>query len=400
MAASAPLSNPVTSEDITFLTSEPFEPTPLIADILRTRFCVPDSVFLVEGIEGFHTSSSKGWRGVRLLLGDGELCIQALLAAEMHRFADSGEIVFGSYVRLQRFRVESKNVTDDHEKSSPEDVGSDEAFHTVERPEKVVYLIVDSLIVVGWSNSLVEFSGTAHEEEGGKYPGSTGDDDTETDVKSSVQEAVYSQPTASNLNSATGEKPLLHDEMEVLEELANADDDFNLLDLPKDNDIKMSASSTTLPKQVPNPRSVPRFKIKDPSKPLKLTKLRAIPNLPYKQNWSVNLLCIVSAISDVEPAGIPPYTQRQARLTDPSTDKHVLLTVFLDAHLFAPVVGSVVLLLGVKNHRFDGGCVKKYASDRPQEGESWWYENPARFAWLSVDVEELRRWWDETGRTL
>ncbi|KAI1488728.1 hypothetical protein F5X96DRAFT_643871, partial [Biscogniauxia mediterranea] len=126
--------------------------------------------------------------------------------------------------------------------------------------------------------------------------------------------------------------------------------------------------------------------------PLKLTKLRSIPNLPYKQNWSVNVLAVVSALSDVEPSGLPPYRQRQARLADPSTDKHVLLTVFLDPQGFAPAVGSVVLLLGVKNHRFDGGSLKKYASDRPRApGESWWFENPAQLPWC--DVAGLHRWW-------
>ncbi|KKY38046.1 hypothetical protein UCDDA912_g01956 [Diaporthe ampelina] len=129
------------------------------------------------------------------------------------------------------------------------------------------------------------------------------------------------------------------------------------------------------------------------SKSLKLTPLKSIPYLPYKQNWAVNVLAVVAWLSDVEPALLPGYVgkQRTARLTDPSTDKQVLLTVFLDPDEFAPEVGSVVLLLGVKNHRFDGGSLKKYGNEKPRPGTNWWFKNPADIEWC--DVEGLKNWW-------
>lgn len=137
--------------------------------------------------------------------------------------------------------------------------------------------------------------------------------------------------------------------------------------------------------------------ITDPSQALKLTPLRSIPNLPYKQNWMVNVLAVVVSLSPVEPAHLPPYTQRTARLADLSTSKRVLLTVFLDPEEFAPEVGSVVLLVGVKNHRFDGGCLKKYASDRPKDTGSgmcrWWLENPRGLEWCAGEVDQLVNWW-------
>jgi hypothetical protein len=71
----------------------------------------------------------------------------------------------------------------------------------------------------------------------------------------------------------------------------------------------------------------------------------------------------------------------------------VLLTVFLDPDDFSPAVGSVVLLLGVKNHRFDGGSLKKYASDRPRSGGRWWFEEPKELGWC--DVAGMREWWDK-----
>ncbi|KAI0192296.1 hypothetical protein EV127DRAFT_386593 [Xylaria flabelliformis] len=379
MSASAPQIPSADPSDITCITSEPFEPKPLIADILRTSFCVPDSIFLVEGVDIAHTSRSKRWRAIRLLLGDGELCIQALLSAEMHRLVDRGEISFGSYVRLQQFRVEWRDVAGDPGEK---------------RKGQMVYLIVESLVMVGWNNTLIDTS-LAEQAEIGLDNVEAGTEVLEAsdrlpDPPHSVNPEKEESPGQTKVTKSTASEG---------SELADIDDDFEVMAISKNKTasnrkevaaaiVNHEQDATTGPSNLP-------FSISDPSRPLKLTKLRSIPNLPYKQNWSVNVLCVVSAISDVEPAGIPPYTQRQARLTDPSTDKQVLLTVFLDPHLFNPQVGSVVLLLGVKNHRFDGGSLKKYDSDRSRTGENWWYKNPTQFTWC--DVEGLRRWWAEAG---
>ncbi|KAI1352849.1 hypothetical protein F5Y01DRAFT_84387 [Xylaria sp. FL0043] len=388
------------SPDITYITPEPFAPKPLIADILRTRFCVPDSIFLVEGVDVVHTSKSKRWRAIRLLLGDGELCIQALMAAETHRFVDRGEVSFGSYVKLQKFRVEWKDI--EKEESASSGVAGDAGGSGEEEKKKgqMVYLIVESLDVVGWNNTLIDNS-MANEEE--------------IDLDSVEAESKMSEGSQDKSHSHEPENaPIPHEavvansELEGNRKSRDGDDDFEAMALSETKTSQnrehivtttaaAAAGTTTTTIAPEHDISIPSNPSHDLTKPIKLTKLRSIPNLPYKQNWSVNVLCIISAISEVEPAGIPPYTQRQARLADPSTDKHVLLTVFLDPHLFAPRVGSVVLLRGVKNHRFDGGSLKKYASDRPRDGGSWWCEDPdpARYSWC--DVEELRRWWGMNG---
>ncbi|KAI0429145.1 hypothetical protein F5Y09DRAFT_268867 [Xylaria sp. FL1042] len=398
MSASAP---PIPSADITYITSEPFVPKPLIADILRTRFCVPDSIFLVEGVDVVHTSKSKRWRAIRLLLGDGELCIQALMSAETHRFVDRGEVSFGSYVKLQKFRVEWKDIAkgDSASSGTSEDTGDSNG----EKKGQMVYLIVESLVVVGWNNTLIDTDTfMANEEEIDLDP-----------VEAESKESEDSQNQPPLLEPEKGPTPnqaaVANSEPEVDSASVDMDDDFEIMALSKTETTHnreeaatatAAAATTTTTTTTTTPEhntTIPSNPPHDLTRPLKLTKLRSIPNLPYKQNWSVNVLCIISAISDIEPAGIPPYTQRQARLSDPSTDKHVLLTVFLDPHLFTPQVGSVVLLRGVKNHRFDGGCLKKYASDRPRDGGSWWCENPdpVRFSWC--DVEGLRRWWGVVG---
>ncbi|KAI0975010.1 hypothetical protein F4678DRAFT_359407 [Xylaria arbuscula] len=395
MSASAPSASP----DITYITPEPFEPKPLIADILRTRFCVPDSIFLVEGIDIVHTSKSKRWRAIRLLLGDSDLCIQALLAPETHRFVDRDELAFGSYIKLQEFRVEWRDIPGGAGESTldaPDSIAAKKA--------QMVYLIVDSLVVVGWHNALVD------------DPSMAGEVAIEKDsvdanyieaaiVANEAPEESQDQPPSPESEKATSpiqtegakSEPTGHDGESV-----DIDDDFEVMDIPTNTithnrDVVRTNTTTAATTSSERDTTTPPFQSNGPIRPVKLTTLRSIPNLPYKQNWSVNVLCVISAISEIEPAGIPPYTQRQARLADPSTDKHVLLTVFLDPHLFTPQVGNVVLLLGVKNHRFDGGSLKKYASNRPKDGGSWWCEDPAQSAWC--DADGLRRWWARSQAT-
>ncbi|XXG96935.1 hypothetical protein Hte_003226 [Hypoxylon texense] len=389
MSASASRPSVEEAPDITCIAPDPFEPIPLIADILRTGYCIPGSIFLVEGVDALHTSRSKRWRAVRLLLGDGQLCVQALLSAEMHRFVDRGEVAFGSYVKLERFRVEWKDVpnTEGGDVSAAKGKGKDGGNQDARN--RMIYLVVEDLVLVGWNNTLVDGDNPGDVQAGTQAfdNESEAEDEEEVDMVSPTAKAT--SPKAAGAQSFDSGIGLLH-------EVADADDDFeampNAAEKATQNRLDLATRSRNNEGKGNN-NDLP-WSMLDSGKPLKLTKLRSIPNLPFKQNWSVNVLAVVSAISDIEPSGLPPYSQRQARLADPSTDKHVLLTVFLDPEQFAPAVGSVVLLLGAKNHRFDGGSLKKYVSDRAKDGYSWWYENPTQFSWC--DVEGLRRWWEES----
>ncbi|KAI0531539.1 hypothetical protein GGR58DRAFT_230536 [Xylaria digitata] len=391
MSASAP-PIPNVSSDITYITSEPFDPKPLIADILRTRYCVPDSIFLVEGVDVVHTSKSKRWRAIRLLLGDGELCIQALMSPETHRFVDRGDITFGSYVKLEKFRVEWKDI------SQTESTSSDTGGSGDTKKAQMVYLIVESLDIVGWNNTLIDQSMAEQAEESG-IDAVEIENEAPEDCQAQSHEPEPEKAQDADQTVVADPEPKKDEEPLYLDDDFETDDDFEIMAIPENktahNREEVATATVNHAPKVTTGSSVLPSPGADLIKPVKLTKLRSIPNLPFKQNWSVNVLCVVSAISDLEPAGIPPYTQKQARLTDPSTDKHVLLTVFLDPQLFTPKVGSVVLLFGVKNHRFDGGSLKKYDSDRPKTGGSWWYENPTHLSWC--DVDGLLQWWMQTG---
>lgn len=352
--------------------AEPFEPRPLIAEVIRTRHCIQDSIFLVEGIEA-HIAVSKRYRTVRLLLGDGELCIQALLRSEMHRFVDTGRIFVGCYVRLSRFDLQSIELNPD---------GDDDSGNAVE----MVYLVVKDMATVGWNTAYMQKAGTTGQEQSHATLGP--ENASMARHKASMGSGLQSH----NINNNRPHLEATHSSTAKQAEEPNSDEEdaFESHKVPEQT-VKDRRQEAELLQQQPSdtlPGAPSTL-----SKPLKLTPLKSIPYLPYKQNWAVNVLAVVAWLSDVEPALLPGYVgrQRTARLADPSTDKQVLLTVFLDPDDFAPEVGSVVLLLGVKNHRFDGGSLKKYGNEKLKPATNWWFENPTDVEWC--DVERLRNWW-------
>jgi hypothetical protein len=352
-----------------------------------------------------------------LLLGDGELVIQALVRPEIHCFVDGGSVYEGCYVRVDKFELGWLR-------------GGDGG--------KVVYLVVGDMVTVGWNDEymgilsrergvemetdeVVKEVGTegfrddgeleallqlmAEEEESGEAAVAASD----KEVKSCPNEGPKPCPPKPSTPKPPAEK-----KDPGLDYLSDSDDAFETLGIcterveqrrvttiataPDPRDEPQAAVPQLNQHQPPNTNKPRPWTSNDPTQPIKLTLLRAIPNLPYKQNWMVNVLVIVVSLSDVEPSHLAPYLQRTARLADPSTLKHIHLTVVLDPQSFTPAVGSVVLLRGVKNHMYDGGSLRKYVSDRPKNGMSWWVQHPETLGWCDEDVERLRVWWEGDGR--
>lgn len=342
--------------------TKPLTPAPLISDILRTHFCIPGSVLLVEGVDAA-IPASKHRRAVRLLLSDGELCIQALLQPELHPLIDSRQVYIGSYVRLHSFELRW--------------LQSEGGVNRSNKSQSAVLLVVNEMTFAGWNAAFRDLTRLIEPH----YK----------DQTQSVRSEVAFQEQR-NLRAGILDNSV---EQPAVEEPADLEDDDAF------ETMVVTGEQTTqrrLQSQAPRRRaqfasaSLPWVSA-DLSKPLKLTPLASIPNLPYKQNWTVNVLAVVASLSGIEAATLPPFTQRTARLVDPSTTKQVLLTVFLEPEAFIPEIGSVVLLLGVKNHRFDGGSLKKYGNERPKEGSTWWIEDPWELPWC--DVASLKKWWSD-----
>ncbi|KAL6693377.1 hypothetical protein J3F84DRAFT_396299 [Trichoderma pleuroticola] len=348
---------------------EPFTLQPLIRQMLSTRRCTSGSIFIVEGIDVIPvpaaTPADDDSHAVRLVLGDGELCIQALLHPDMFYLVEKRDVFVGCCEEDAR-----------EERDKDDEKG-------------MVYLIINELETAGWNES---YMAMWRRRERGKD--AAGAEDAE-------QPAVT--PTTARFQDkgkAETRRPLDDnddDDDEDDEDLENAFEAFEARTFPvrratpkkpaASNDARETAAASDKPQQQQQPIALPRD-WHDQQTPLKLTTLRLIPHLPYAQNWSVNVLAIVASLSPVEPSHLAPGKQRTARIADPSTAKQVHLTVFLDPDGFTPRVGSAVLLVGVKNHRFDGGSLKKYASDG---NGRWWFEDPWDMSWL--DVAGIKSWW-------
>ncbi|KAH8883424.1 hypothetical protein GQ53DRAFT_428935 [Thozetella sp. PMI_491] len=386
--------------------SQRFALKPLIADLVRSRRCVPGAVLLVEGFDA-HVELGGQKRAARLLLGDGELCIQALLAPDLHALVDSGQVYAGCYVRLARFYIRKVGLLAEEEGGSARaqdgHLGDRDVEIAIEetrsRPAEMVFIIIKAFETVGWSNVYLAMLGEPprHTVSFQRRPETPRLQDTATLGGAADSETVGSviPVTKMPVQPAPGPVPIKTTEAgggHGSEDDSDAENAFETMEVSEMRLAQRRAElSAHVGRKPPHGELQPLLSSK-PIRPHKLTPLRSIPNLPYKQNWAVNVLAVVESLSEVEPSNLPPYVQRTARLVDSTTSKQVHLTVFLDPEAFAPRVGSVVLLLGVKNHRFDGGCLKKYASDRPGGGTDWWIEDPWELDWC--DVAGLKAWWD------
>ncbi|KFA51377.1 hypothetical protein S40293_03277 [Stachybotrys chartarum IBT 40293] len=449
---------------------EPFTPKPLIQDILRTKYCVPGSIFLVEGIDAVPVSRTGRWQVVRLLLGDGEHCVQALLSGPMQRFVHTGEVAVGSYVRLDKFDLKWCKSGDEQEESEDmlylavEDVitvGRNESFRALwEAEQEDILEELDLEDDLDLEESRLEYEAsevdkaqasafkpmqadaepapspailppaTPHKETAYEDDTDSMMDDLDpfeeyealifperkiltprkptpraTPQKATLQKATPSKPTPYK-NLTPQQLTPLKSALKMPEEQKPTPQKPTQRKLFNSSIAAPTAASASAPalappsaqpsssksssKRAQAPIALPRD-WHDRTLPLKLTTLYSIPYLPYRQNWSVNVLAILVSLDPIEPSPLPPFKQRKARIADPSTAKHVLLSIFLDPDKFTPAVGSAVLLVGVKNHPFDGGSLKKYASDGVFG--DWWFEDPWEMEWC--DVEGIKRWWAE-----
>ena len=81
--------------------------------------------------------------------------------------------------------------------------------------------------------------------------------------------------------------------------------------------------------------------------------------------------------------------KRDLRVIDPSTEKKVLLSIFVDPDKFKPAVGTIALIRSVTTHEWDGGMINVYP--KQCEGKQWFLPDPVGIP--GCDVAHLRAWW-------
>ncbi|KZF21189.1 hypothetical protein L228DRAFT_262236 [Xylona heveae TC161] len=79
---------------------------PCILELIRTEYCVPSLILLVDKISIVPVETPQGPKeAFKLWLSDGEKRIQAILRAEMHRLVVTHYVREGSFVRLEKYQL-------------------------------------------------------------------------------------------------------------------------------------------------------------------------------------------------------------------------------------------------------------------------------------------------------
>ena len=141
-------------------------------------------------------------------------------------------------------------------------------------------------------------------------------------------------------------------------------------------------SSRISKRKIPSPRQESTQGRTSPEQnpsPLQLSTLASVTGLNATRNKQVNILAMVEYVSSstVKPTTAP--LKRDIRLVDPSTDKKVTLSVFVDPVYFFPKKYDIMLFRNLTTHDFSGGNLNAYP--KKCRGQEWCVLDP-------YDIEE------------
>lgn len=146
----------------------------------------------------------------------------------------------------------------------------------------------------------------------------------------------------------------------------SSDDHFNRISTLKiPSPRQESIQGRTSPEQTPSP--------------MQLSTLASVTGTNATRNKQVNILAMIEYVSSstVKPTTAP--LKRDIRLVDPSTDKKVILSVFIDPVNFLPKKYDIMLFRNLTTHDFSGGNLNAYP--KKCRGKEWCILDP-------YDIEE------------
>ena len=116
-----------------------------------------------------------------------------------------------------------------------------------------------------------------------------------------------------------------------------------------------------------------------------LARLRGYP----RRNDVYDVFVVIQSVGNevIKRSRMP--AKRDLRIVDPSTEKKVLLSIFVDPEKFIPAVGTIALIRSVTTHEWDGGMINVYP--KQCEGKQWFVPNPVGVP--GCDVDRMREWW-------
>ena len=125
--------------------------------------------------------------------------------------------------------------------------------------------------------------------------------------------------------------------------------------------------------------------------PLELYRLASMTGNRKNQNRRGDYFATISWIDNKTIKRFCMPLKRDLRIVDPSTEKQVLLSVFVDPVNFTPAVGTIALFRNLRTHEWDGGSLNAYEKDC--KGYDWFVPFPVGVS--GCDVEGMTKWWDE-----
>ncbi|KAL8793394.1 MAG: hypothetical protein Q9195_003980 [Heterodermia aff. obscurata] len=116
-----------------------------------------------------------------------------------------------------------------------------------------------------------------------------------------------------------------------------------------------------------------------------LARLRGYP----RRGDVYDVFVVIQAVGNevIKRSRMP--AKRDLRIVDPSTEKKVLLSIFVEPEKFIPTVGTIALIRSVTTHEWDGGMINAYPNQC--EGKQWFVPNPIGVP--GCDVDRMREWW-------
>lgn len=134
----------------------------------------------------------------------------------------------------------------------------------------------------------------------------------------------------------------------------------------------------------------PRQTLLPIKRPLCIRTLQSVSGVHASRNKVFDFFAVIYSIEAqvVKPPMMP--LKRDMRIVDPSTDKKVLVSVFVNPLNFKPSVGTIALFRSLTTHEWDRGMLNAY----PQqcEGKNWFIVDPIGVK--GCDVPALRNWWN------
>ena len=158
--------------------------------------------------------------------------------------------------------------------------------------------------------------------------------------------------------------------------------------LRSSSDHSVGASTSKVPLQRDVSMQSPISPEQPPSS-LQMSTLASITGSKASRNKQVNILAMIEYVSSstVKPTTAP--LKRDVRIVDPSTDKKVTLSVFIDPVNFIPKQYDIILFRDLTTHDFSGGNLNAYP--KKCRGKEWYIVDPYEFKECDMkSMEEFR----------